>query len=77
MAESWNVKTYVDIKQALSTGKSVHVIFSDNSVGYGSVTKHKVTNVRTTKNVRELEITFDDRQTFHPLFEDDLIIISK
>jgi hypothetical protein len=77
MAESWQVKTYVDIKSALSMKKKVTVTFHDASAKFGGVTSHTITSVRTCANKTELEITFDTRDTFIPINEFDLIAIEK
>ena len=75
MAESWDIKTFVDIQSALSHEKTVKVVFGEN-VGIGSVTTHTITEVRTTKNKTELEVKFGKSQSFIPINEFDLITIN-
>jgi hypothetical protein len=76
--EAWNVKTFVDIKQAIATGKTVSIILHENIASYGRVTSenaHKVTQVRTCRNPNEVEVELDNRGTFIPIGENDLILI--
>jgi hypothetical protein len=75
--ESWNVKTYADIKTHLAKGKIVNIILAENIASFGKLSikdGHKITKVRTCRNVRELEIEIDNRGTYIPINEHDIIL---
>jgi len=79
MSEQWNVKTYADIKTHISKGKTVSLIL-DGSAMIGNAfsnNKNVITNVRTCKNVRELEVEINDRGTYIPITEMDIILFGQ
>ena len=70
----WDIDTYTNIKQALSLGKSVKLIMEQNLNSFGKQS-YKITKVRTCKNRNELEVEIENRGTYIPIGDQDLVII--
>lgn len=70
----WDIDTFTNIKMALATGKTVKLIMEQNLSSYGKQS-YKVTKVRTCKNRNELEVEIENRGTYIPIGDQDLIII--
>lgn len=76
--EPWNIQTYVKIKQAIATGRKVTVILHENIASFGRVTAdnaHCITDIKTGRNPQELEAELDNRGTYIPISELDVLMI--
>ena len=78
MEESWSVHTFVLIQQAISTDRKVTIILHENIASFGRVTAdnaHRITKIKTGRNPQELEAELDNRGTYIPISELDVIMI--
>lgn len=74
----WNIDTFSEVKTHIALGRTVKVILHENIASFGRLSIEnapRITNIRLAKNPRELEIEIDNRGTFIPITDQDIILM--